>query len=175
MLEQYYFLDTAEKLKTYISKYYELVKLTQEQFGISAQKYHLQGDHIGVQALSATEFNTIDQMLKTYCKLKHAGIIHSRRNNIYVFNTPLDLGEITLRGIEIFEPKPDAIIKKLKPGIEHIAFYTPKFDELYDHATANNIPIDKCVAENGSKFFKTQLINMIEIEYRNDFLDEIKK
>lgn len=174
MLVKYYFLESREKLQTYISRYYELLKLIQDQFGISVQKYHLQGDHVGVQALSAQEFDAIDQILKTYCKLKNAGIIHNRRNNIYVFNEPLDLGEIKIRGIEIFEPKPDAIIKKLKPGIEHIAFYTPNFDELYDYAIANNIPVDKCVADNRSKFFKTQLINMIEIEYRNDFLDDVK-
>lgn len=148
-----------------------LVIYTQGLFGIDNQKFEIEGDHIGVQVLTPEGFEQMHSSILKYAKIKKQGIIHNRRNNIYLFNEKFEVAGYSFKGIEIFEPKPGADLSKLKAGVEHVAFYSPKFDELYRFVVEKQIPIDKFVEdENGEKFFKTKLLNMIEIEYRNAFL-----
>ncbi|MDQ5981527.1 MAG: hypothetical protein QG570_276, partial [Patescibacteria group bacterium] len=78
--------------------------------------------------------------------------------------------DIEIQSIEIFEPKPTADISKLKPGIEHIAMKVDRFDELEEYFAKNKLPIDKSVQMNDSRFFKTKFINLVEIEFRNNYL-----
>ncbi|MCA9302423.1 hypothetical protein KDA10_03645, partial [candidate division WWE3 bacterium] len=87
-----------------------------------------------------------------------------------LLNNYIKVGTIEIKSIEIFEPKPDADVTKLKPGIEHISLISPNFDDLHSFFIVNGLPVDKMGIDEVHKFFKTKLINMIEIEFRNDCL-----
>lgn len=170
-LAKYYPPIKLSELYKYMEVFLPLVIYTQGLFGIDAQKFEIEGDHIGVQVLSPEGFDQMHESILKYAKLKKEGIIHNRRNNIYVFNETFKVGDFSFKGLEIFEPKPGADISKLKAGVEHVSFYSPKFEELYNFVIEQKIPIDKYIVdERGEKFFKTKLLNMIEIEYRNTFL-----
>ena len=133
----------------------------------------LKGDHLGLQVLSADEFNQAHELISRFSTLINAGEIHNRRNNIYRFNEPVMSQGISVRGVEIFEPKPNANLRALKPGIEHLAFMVDDFDSYYEQCLNKGVPIDKMLTfDSGSKFFKTKLVNMVEVEFRNDFLGD---
>lgn len=128
-----------------------------------------------MQITSKEEFNNVSKTLLTYSQLIHDRVIHNRRNRVYQFKETIVIFDISIPRIEIFEPKPGAEIKKLKPGIEHIAFKVDDYKSFINEFKKRNIPIDKeAEYEKGSFFFKTKLIDLVEIEFRNDFLG-IKK
>ncbi len=167
MFPRYYSLESREKLQNYLNVYFPLVENVANSFGIDLYNTEIMGDHLGAQALSAEEFNIIDGLLGRYCSKLHGGVIHNRRNNIYKLNKPLLYKSIEIPLIEIFEPKPEADLSKLKPGIEHISFKVKDYDGFIDWFKVAGHPIDKEVEVNGSKFFKTKLMNLVEIEFRN--------
>lgn len=167
---QYYPIKSQIDLETFVQSYLPLISYQLSVYGIDPIEYGIKGDHLGLQLLSKEEFDNSHKLLIHYSKVINEGVIHKRRNNTYLFNDYIIFNDIEIQSIEIFEPKPDADLNKLKPGIEHIAFYVKEYDKLFDYCVKNNIPIDKSVDYDGSKFFKTRLINMVEIEFRNDYL-----
>lgn len=171
MLYQYYCVDNPLSLKKYIDSYIPLVLTVAQNFKIDLTDSRFSGDHLGLQVLSAEEFDKVDKLLLSYSNLIHDNVIHERRNRVYQFNQPIESSGVNIKSIEIFEPKPNADLKKLKPGIEHIAFVAGEFDKVANHFKSNLLPVDKFVEyPNGEKFFKTSLVNMVEIEFRNGFL-----
>lgn len=171
MLLKYYSLNFPEELKDYLEAYLPLVKNIAEKYSVDLESNQFQADHLGVQVLSSEEFDQASEMLSAYSSLIHDNIIHERRNRVYQFNDPITASNLSLPRIEIFEPKPDAELRKLKPGIEHVAFMANDYDNLLANFKSNNYPIDKeNTFDDGSKFFKTSLVNLVEIEFRNDFL-----
>ena len=126
--------------------------------------------HLGIQVISSEEFDAVHRSIMTYAEVINEGNIHERRNNVYRLNEFIVTGGIELQSIEIFEPKPNADISKLKTGFEHIAMKVDKYDELENFFKQNNLPIDKSVDLGDSKFFKTKFINLVEIEFRNGYL-----
>jgi len=170
MLERYYPVHTQEELQTFTQTYVPFVLNQLEVFRIDYLKNRLYGDHLGLQVLSAEEFEAVNKSLLGIAKLVNRGVIHSRRNNIYKFNQFPKFKDIEIQSIEIFEPKPGVDLTKLKPGIEHIAFKAENFDNFLVNLKKNKLPIDKEDTSNSDKFFKSKLINMVEIEFRNDFL-----
>jgi predicted metalloenzyme YecM len=170
MYNKFYQVDTRTKLQDFFTTYLQLVKLSLVQFDISKDTFKLEVDHLGLQVVSKEEFDLVHGSLSTYCNVVNTGIIHGRRNNIYKLNDPIEQGGFELSYVEIFEPKADADTYKLKLGIEHISFYSGKFDDLLNHFQTHRLPIAKQVDMHGSKFLKTTFINLVEVEFRNDFL-----
>lgn len=175
MLSDYYFLQTLQSIKKYCSKYFPLVKFLASSFKINLESLDIEGDHLGVQVLNSKEFDFVSRQLFGYTTLANEKIIHNRRNRIFKFIEPFEVGGIRLSNIEIFEPKPGADLSKLKLGIEHIAFITKDFDTLLAQAKSNNVPIDKAVDDGSHRFFKTSFVNLVEIEFGNESLLEIKE
>jgi len=171
MLIDHYQIKTPKKLKNYLKVYIPLVLNIANSFDINLTEKQFEGDHLGLQVISEYEFDNANCTLLEYAKLIHDSVIHNRRNRVYEFNNPIVVDGISVPRIEIFEPKPGADISKLKPGVEHIAFMTNEYEKLLSSFERNSLPIDKKkVFEDGSKFFKTKLVNLVEIEFRNAFL-----
>lgn len=173
MLIRYYFLDFHDKLQSYLEVYFPLVKKAAEVFDLDLTDKSFIGDHLGIQVLSAEEFDMVDKLLTSYCTILRKGNIHNRRNNIYRLNKPLIFDDKEIPLLEIFEPKPDADLTKLKPGIEHISLKVDRYDEVLAQFKKAGHPIDKEVDMDGSRFFKTKFMNLVEIEFRNDSLADL--
>lgn len=171
MLLNYYPVKTREELQAYLDAYMQIVLNVADSFAINLATANFVGDHLGLQVLSGEEFDETHKLLSNYSTMVKDSVIHDRRNRVYKFLSPLQtVSGVTFAGIETFEPKPTADLKKLKPGIEHCAFKVLDYDNFYADAQSRNIPIDKSVEMDGSKFFKTSFVNLVEIEFRNDFL-----
>ena len=167
-----YPIQSNKELNTFLNSYIDSALSVAKSLNINLQGKIFSGDHLGLQVLSSEEFDKCHNILLEYAKMIHDTIIHKRRNRIYHFKKLLNVKGIIIPKIEIFEPKPNADITKLRPGIEHIAFYVEGYDNFLEECKKNNVPIDKAINIDGSKFFKTELINNIEIEFRNDRLGE---
>ncbi len=167
-----YPIQSIDEIKTYLESYLNSVLSVANRLNINLLDKKFSGDHLGLQVLSKEEFDKCHDMLLGYSEMIHDSIIHERRNRIYRFKEILSVKGIAIPKIETFEPKPNADIFKLRPGIEHIAFYVENYNNFLEECKQKNIPIDKVVDINGSKFFKTKLIDNTEIEFRNDSLGE---
>lgn len=175
MLLNFYPISSPQKLESYCKVYLPLVLQVASTFGLDLTSQEFTGDHLGLQVLSSEEFDEANKLLLTYSTLVNAGVIHNRRNNIYKFNSPITCAGLTIKGIEIFEPKPTADVNKLKPGIEHIAFKVADFETFSQKLSKSSAPIDKTGTDDeGNMFLKTKLVNMIELEFRSNFLGEQK-
>lgn len=173
MLSIYYPIKTLQDLIDYLDVYGPLVVNTAKRFGIDLTSSNFMGDHLGLQVLSKEEFDAVDQTLLTYATLVHDTVIHERRNRVYRFAQPIKLAcGISFKGIETFEPKPNADLSKLKPGIEHVAFKVTDFAAHLADCQKREVPIDKIGEWGPSKFFKTSFVNLVEIEFRTDFLGD---
>lgn len=165
-----YSIENVEQLRDYLNTYIQTVITVADNLGINLHEKKFSGDHIGLQVLDSNEFDVVSDVLGGYCSLIHDTVIHNRRNRIFEFNQALEVGGIKIPRIEIFEPKPGADMKKLRPGIEHIAFKVDGYDDFLIECQNRKVSIDKIVEHNGSKFFKTAIFNGVEIEFRNDYL-----
>jgi len=143
-------------------------------FKIDLADKNIIGDHLGVQVLDNTELIEVSNQLLSYTHLNKEKIIHNRKNRIFKLNESFEVLGITLNNIEVFEPKPDADLKKLKPGIEHVAFSVKNYDSFLLSCQKNNVPIDKIVDAKGHKFFKTSFVNLVEIEFGNESLLDLR-
>jgi hypothetical protein len=169
MIYKHYSLNTADEVQTFFVSYLPLVKLCLQNFGVLGN-FNFSGDHLGLQVGSAVEFDAVHNLLTKYCETITEGVIHNRRNNTYKLHDFITHDGVELQSIEMFEPKPDVDVSKLKLGFEHIALYSPEYTAVYEHFCTNDLPIAKSVDMHGSKFFKTTFMNLVEIEFRNDYL-----
>lgn len=128
------------------------------------------GDHLGLQVASPEEFDRVHNILISYSELINAGVIHQRRNNVYKLKNFITAHGIEIQSIEIFEPKPNADVSKLNAGIEHIALKVSNITELEKKLIENDLPISKIVEDGENKFIKTTFLNLVEIEFRNEYL-----
>lgn len=166
----FYSIDSFSNLSDFCKVYLPLVVFQAKSYGIDLLDGNFVGDHLGLQVVSAEEFDWCHGKILEYSKTIMNGIIHDRRNNVYRFNKKININNIDLIGIEIFEPKPNTDLSKLRVGIEHVAFLVKDFDSFLEKCQKNLIPIDKIKIYDAGKFFKTKLINNIEIEFRSNFL-----
>lgn len=171
-LTHLYPIHSTEEIEKYLAPYLKLVLFNLKQYNIDLNAISGSGDHIGLQVLSSQEFDDCHGILLKNSELIHDHVIHDRRNRVYHFKTPPQASDIIVPRIEIFEPKPNANIGKLRAGIEHVAFTVENYDEFLSDCQKRGIPIDKTNNLDGSKFFKTTFVNGIEIEFRNDQLGE---
>lgn len=170
-LLKFYSVSDPQELKSWLEAYLPLVKRVASEFKLNLDDKIFSADHLGLQVISKQEFDDCDKNLMNYCSLVHDGTIHNRRNRVYQFNSPITVDGTIIPRIESFEPKPDADIRKLRPGIEHIAFKVENYDDFFVDCQRNGLPIDKSMVDDeGSKFFKTKFLNCVEIEFRNDYL-----
>jgi len=168
----HYPIQTNKILNNFFNFYIKDVLAVADNMEINLRADNFFGDHLGLQVLSAEEFDKSHIIFLGYAEMIHDNIIHNRRNRVYRFKKPLEAEGITMPKIEIFEPKPEADISKLRPGIEHISFVVKNYDSFLEECKQKNISIDKVIDMGGSKFFKTKLIDNVEIEFRNDKLGE---
>ncbi len=176
MLVDYYAIKDPAQLENFLRVYVPLVVNVAKNLGIDLTEEQFAGDHLGVQVLSKKEFDQCGDWLLKYASLIHDQMIHERRNRVYAFNHSFVIQGIQVPRVEIFEPKPGADLRKLKPGVEHMAFMTRNYDDFLSQCMKRKMPIDKQLEfDDGSKFFKTRLVNLVEIEFRNDFLGVAKK
>lgn len=169
-LLKYYPIQDEIGIKKFLESYLPLLSFAAGTFSLNLSDRRFSGDHLGLQVTSGEEFDMADKLITGYAKMIHDSIIHERRNRVYQFNSPISAGKFSFRSIEVFEPKPEADLRRLKPGFEHLAFRVDKFEEFYETVKLWRLPVDKFKEMNGSKFFKTSLINLVEIEFRNDYL-----
>lgn len=165
-------MDTAKiyerkYLERYYISYLEIVNFMRNVWEIRGT---IIPDHLGCQTGSGKEFDEISRTISKYSTLIKETYLQKRRIAVFKFDTPL-LGTMLMPKIEIFEPKPEDNVLKLKYGIEHISFYVPEW-ELFVKENKNRFPIAKEGEVNNSKFIKTLIINNVEIEFRNDRLGE---
>ena len=171
MLNKYYAVSSRENLASYLKVYLPLIIKVAARFQINLLDKNIHADHLGMQAISEEEFDETSKALSLYSTLIHNNIIHERRNRVYQFSKPFLINKISIPRIEIFEPKPNAELDNLKPGIEHIAFKVDDYDSFVSSFKKHKLPINReAEYQKGSKFIKTQLIDLVEIEFRNDFL-----
>lgn len=169
-LINYYPIENEARLKKFLDFYIPLVLYAAELFSIDLFDKNFAADHLGLQALSAAEFDRADQLISGYSEIIHDEVIHQRRNRVYRFHAPITSNGLSIKGIETFEPKPGADLQRLKPGIEHLALRVEGFEDFYRDLQNRGVQVDKFVDMDGSKFFKTKLVNLVEIEFRNDYL-----
>lgn len=127
-------------------------------------------DHIGVLVHDKKEYNEVSLMLQKYSTRIREIVLDDRRVSIYKFDMPL-IGSYLMPKIEIFEPKPGEIEKNLRYGIEHIAFYISDWDEFKSN-NLDLIPVAKDFKVGTTSMVKTEIINTVEIEFRNERLGE---
>ena len=165
-----YPINTIEQVQAFADAYVPLVLHQLKLFQIDLAEFGIKGDHLGLQVLSAEEFDNAHALIATYAQTIRQGEVHNRRNNTYKFNEVITSHGLELQSIEIFEPKPDAIIEKLKAGFEHIALYVQEYDALLNFSQQFELPVGKSLDFNGSRAFKSKFLNLVEIEFREDYL-----
>jgi predicted metalloenzyme YecM len=170
MLTSYYPCKSQIELNSFFEAYLPLVLFVSNSFPINLTIERFEGDHLGIQTLDKKEFDIVESQLLQFSDCIHSAVIQKRRNKVFLLKTPLKSNHITIPKVEIFEPKPDADSRKLKAGVEHIAFMVNDYEQLLNECKNKNVPIDKEVAFGRSNFFKTKLVNMVEIDFRNDKL-----
>ena len=172
-LSNFYPIQSNEILREYLDVYMPLIIFGLKQYGVNLNTSKIHGDHLGLQVLSKDEFDKCHELLLQISDLIHDNIIHNRRNRVYRFKEIPKSNGITIPRIEIFEPKPNADISKLRPGIEHIAFTVDDYDAFANEFKRRDMPIDKeVISDDGYSFLKTIFINGVEIEFGNHELGE---
>ena len=158
---------TIESLSEFAQIYTKLVKLELQRLEINEEE--LTPDHYGAFVGSKEEFDSTSEQLLTFSTLIKEITLHNRRVRVFKLNNPLP-GIYSIPKIEIFEPKPDADLKKERFGIEHIAFKVKDFDTFIKSIDPSILA--KQGEVGNSKFAKTKTFNLVEIEFRNDSLGE---
>lgn len=164
-------LFTKGALEKFFDIYSLHTKLSLDYYQLNTP---LLGDHIGALPRDSEEFEQISEKLSTFSTLLAERIVHDRRIHIFKLNTPLEANDIVMPKVEIFEPKQDDDIKKLRIGFEHISFYVPQYDQLISQFKKNHTFI-KEITVNSSRIAKTEILNLVEIEFRSDMLGEEDK
>ncbi len=157
-----------ESLETFNIAYGELINSVLTPLDIPSKE--LTPDHLGVLTHSSEEFENLTKTLLQYSTQIKEIVLHERRVRVFKLNSPLS-GRYKVPKIEIFEPKPNIDITKLRFGVEHIAFQVKNFDE-YISITKGKVGIIKEGTVGNSKFAKTEILNTVEIEFRSDALGE---
>ncbi len=166
-----YPISNRSKLVNYLNSYITLVCEVATYYDIDLKSSEFQCDHIGIQMTGADDFDRASELLSKYSTILSTNVIHERRNRVFELHEEVAVEGIVLPKVELFEPKPGVPLKALKLGVEHIAFYTCEYDALLQKLADHPEWVDKSLEfEDGSKFFKTKLINLVEIEFRNDRL-----
>lgn len=163
-----YPIYNLSQLQDFTNVYIPLVLFQLNEFKLAAHLQNVQGDHFGLQVMSSQEFDTAHEIISSYSQTIKQGIIHNRRNNTYKLNSTINTNNIKVWSIEMFEPKPNADLTKLLPGIEHVSLAVDNLDQIYSHFVDNALPVEKFVEYNGSRFFKTRLTNLVQVEFRDN-------
>ncbi len=164
-----YPIVNSAKLIQFLQEYLPRVIQYGINIGLDLKQTDFGADHFGLQVLDKSEFDAAHHALTQYCTLTHEDIIHDRRNNIYQFNYPIEVGGFRFRGIEIFEPKPKVDRTTLRPGIEHVAFVCKDLSKIATRLDAMGL-VAKDATYSRGRFIKTQLNDGIEIELRDTSL-----
>jgi predicted metalloenzyme YecM len=159
-------LTSANSLQAFLVGYVRDVQRVWQHHGLDIQDI-TQGDHIGFQVLSSRDFDTAHVLLSDYSRLTMDHVIHQRRNRGYCFDSPLITEYLNFRGIEIFEPKPNAIIEGLRPGVEHIAVLVEDYESSKSMIQSHGLEIAKEADYGAGRFFKIKPIGNVEVEYRD--------
>ncbi|KKR06466.1 MAG: hypothetical protein UT34_C0001G0507 [candidate division WS6 bacterium GW2011_GWF2_39_15] len=157
-----------DSLQEFFSIYQKAVLNFLNQYDLDISE--LVPDHLGALTHNSEEFESVTTILLSHSQMIKEIQLNNRRVRVFKLNHPL-LGDFTIPKIEIFEPKPESDLAKLRYGIEHISFTVKNFDN-FASAVVNILPIAKQGQVGTSKFMKTEIINTVEIEFRSDSLGE---
>jgi len=167
-----YYLGNTEELKKFCNLYLPLViDYCKSILDIDLRKDTFEGDHLGIQTSSTKEYSFYYDLLSSYMTHNFTNELHGRRVSIFSFKNTFTCSDINLKGVEIFEPKQDIDVSKLKLGIEHISIISKGYDKLLN--TFPDEHLGKSAEYSEGKFFKTKFENLVEIEFRDRSL--IKK
>ncbi|HCC67715.1 TPA: hypothetical protein DEP90_00675 [Patescibacteria group bacterium] len=160
-------ISKKEDLQKLVNSYEMKVLSVLDSFNL---KTHLLCDHLGYLLHNSEEFDKVSKAMLEYSVLIKEVILHGRRIRVFKLKESLT-GKFNIPKIEIFEPKQGLDPSELRYGIEHIAFTVKDWEEfiLKDR---ERLPIVKEGSVGNSLFMKTEIINTIEIEFRNDRLGE---
>ena len=167
-----YYLGNLQELEEYCKLYFPLViNYSRSILGIDFKKGAFEGDHLGIQTPSHDEYSHYCNILSSYMSHNFTNDLHGRKVSIFSFKDRFISNGITLNGVEIFEPKPNVDITKIKLGIEHISIITKEYEKTLSNISKEYI--NKSAEYPEGRFFKTKFINLVEIEFRDRSL--IKK
>lgn len=165
---QKYPIDASEKLYSFLEQYMPRVLRAAGNMGLDLQHGFIP-DHLGLQVMTGAEFDQAHERISGYATLVHDEIIHGRRNRVYRFNHSITAAGMSFPGIEIFESKPGADPKTLRPGIEHAAWVSQDLPTVAARLNKEGFVMKEATYSRG-RFIKTKLINGIEIELRDKTL-----
>ena len=157
-----------ENIQKFVDSYFLTTSSILEFYHINMDDINC--DHIGCLSHNPQEFEEITKELSLYTRLINETKLHNRRIRVFKLNEQINT-KFILPKIELFEPKPDINPKQLRFGIEHIAFQVKSWD-AFNQKYKNKLPIIKEGSIDKSLFIKTEVLNTIEIEFRNDKLGE---
>jgi predicted metalloenzyme YecM len=167
-----YYLGNLQELEEYCNLYFPLIiNYSRSILGIDLLDEAFEGDHIGVQTLSHDEYTHYYNLLSSYMSHSFTNDLHGRKVSIFSFKDKFSSHNITLNGIEIFEPKPNVDPGKIKLGIEHISIVCKEYEKTFNEMSGAFI--NKSAEYPEGRFFKTKFTNLVEIEFRDRSL--IKK
>ena len=118
-------LFLKENIQRFVDSYFKSVLFMLNTYNIPFEDVVC--DHIGCLLHDSIEFDEVTSELNTYTKLIKSIELHNRRVKVFQLDDPIN-SEFVLPKIEIFEPKPEADLKQLRFGIEHVAFYVKDWD-----------------------------------------------
>jgi len=167
-----YYLGNLQELEEYCNLYFPLViNYSKAILGIDLKRDTFEGDHLGIQTSSYEEYTYYYKLLSSYMSHNFTNELHGRKVSIFAFRDKFVSNGITLNGIEIFEPKPDTDLSKIKLGIEHISIIAKEYEKTFENTPKEFI--NKSAEYPEGRFFKTKFTNLVEIEFRDRSL--IKK
>ncbi len=154
-------------IEQFVESYFNSVAFVLNNLNVAG---YLECDHLGCLLHNPAEFDEVSEVLKTYCDQIKGIVLHGRRVRVFKLHSPIE-GLYPVPKIEIFEPKADVDLTKLRYGIEHISFYCSDW-EGFCAKYKGVLPIAKEGSVEDSYFIKTETINTVEIEFRSDRLGE---
>lgn len=160
-----YPVGSPDELRKFLDGYLPRVFHEAQTYDLDLMDGTFTGDHLGLQVVSAEEFDRTDASLRMFTDVARDESIHGRRNRVYRFREPIVAQSIAIPGIEIFEPKPGADRSTLRPGIEHIAFVVRSLDTLL-REKGSRLSVAKDATYSVGRFVKTAESNGVEIEFR---------
>jgi predicted metalloenzyme YecM len=167
-----YYLGNLQELEEYCNLYFPLItNYSSSILGLDLSNNTFEGDHLGIQTSSHEEYTHYYNLLSSYMSHNFTNDLHGRKVSIFSFRDEFVSKDISLNGVEIFEPKPKVDIGKIKLGIEHISIITKEYDKTFENISRKFV--NKSAEYPEGRFFKTKFINLVEIEFRDRSL--IKK
>lgn len=161
-----YGITTWRTLARCASRYMRLALTVALLEGVDLTSARFAGDHLGLQARSAREFDDVVRTVGAYALPVRRESIDGRRNCVLRLRRPLRGGGWEMPLVEVFEPKLREAPRDLRPGIEHCAFVVSDYEQWLRDWPGRRELVAKRRDSATRVFVKTWIINGIELELR---------